>query len=120
MGDGAVGDADGVVCLPVRPRSRCRRWAIARARGGRCAGRLVGVVGCGCACWCVRGAGCGGSVGIGCAVAVRVVVCVVWWSVAGVCIAWVSWGLVGVGGVGVGVWGPVLVVGVSFSRCGRA
>ena len=41
--------------------------------------------------------------GVGCAVAVRVVVCVVWWSVAGVCVAWVLWGLVGVGGVGVGV-----------------
>ena len=58
--------------------------------------------------------------GVGCVVAVRVVICVVWWSVAGVCVAWVLWGLVGVGGVGVGVWGWVLVVGVSFARCGRA
>ena len=124
LGDGVVGDADEVVCLPVCPWSRCRRWAVACACGGggrgRCAGRLVGVVGCGCACWCVRGAGCGGSVGGGCAVAVRVAVCVVWWSVAGVCFAWVVWGLVGVGGVGAGVWGWVLVVGVSSARCGRA
>ena len=120
MDGDAVVDADEVVCLPVCPWSRCRRWAVACARGGRCAGRLVGVVECGCACWCVRGAGCGGSVGVGCAVAVRVAVCVVWWRVAGVCVAWVLWGLVGVGGVGVGVWGWVLVVGVSFARCGRA
>ena len=76
----------------------------------------VGAVVCGC----VLGAGCGGSVGGGCAVAVRVAVCVVWWSVAGVCFAWMVWGLVGVGGVGVGVWGWVLVVGVSSARCGRA
>ena len=58
--------------------------------------------------------------GVGCAVAVRVVVCVVRWSVAGVCVAWVLWGLVSVGGVGVGVLGWVLVVGVSLARCGRA
>ena len=113
-----------VVCMPVCPWSRCRRWAVACAcgggGGGRCAGRLVGVVGCGCACWCVLGAGCGGSVGGGCAVAVRVAVCVVWWSVPGVCFAWMVWGLVGVGGVGVGVWGWVLVVGVSSALCGRA
>ena len=107
--DGVVGDADEVVCLPVCLWSRCRRWAVACAcgggGGGRCAGCLVGVVGCGSTCWCVLGAGCGGSVGGGCAVAVRVAVCVVWWSVAGVCFAWMVWGLVGVGGVGVGVWG---------------
>ena len=58
--------------------------------------------------------------GGGCAVAVRVPVCVVWLSVAGVCFAWIVWGLVGVGGVGVGDWGWVLVVGVSSARCGRA
>ena len=123
-GDGVVGDADEVVCLPVCPRSRCWRWAVACAcgggGGGRCAGRLVGVVGCRCACWCVLGAGCGESVGGGCAVAVRLSVCVVWLSVAGVFFAWVVWGLVGVDGVGVGVWGSVLVVGVLSARCGRA
>ena len=57
--------------------------------------------------------------GGGCAVAVRVAAFVVWWSVAGVCFAWMVWGLVGLGGVGVGVWGWVLAVGVSSARCGR-
>ena len=80
----------------------------------------MGVVGCGCACWCVRGEGCGGSVGVRCAVAVRVVVFVAWWSVAGACVAWVLWGLVGVGDVCAGVPGWVLVVGVPFALCGRA
>ena len=46
--------------------------------------------------------------------------CAWWFVLSGVCVAWVLWGLVGVGGVGVGVWGWVLVVGVSFARCGRA
>ena len=45
--------------------------------GGRCAGRLVGVVGCGCACGRVLGAGGGGSAGGGRVVAVRVAACVV-------------------------------------------
>ena len=58
--------------------------------------------------------------GGGCAVAVRVAVCIVWWSVASVCFAWMVWVLVGLGGVGVGVWGWVLVAGVSSARCGRA
>ena len=58
--------------------------------------------------------------GGGCAVAVHVAVCVVWWSVAGVCSASMVWGLVGVGGACVGVWGWVLVVGASSARCGRA
>ena len=57
--------------------------------------------------------------GGGCAVAVRVAVCVVWCSVAGVCFARMVWGLVGVHGVGVAVWGSVLVVGASSARCGR-
>ena len=50
----------------------------------------------------------------------RVAVSFVWWSMAGVCFAWMLWGLVGVGGFGVGVWGSVLAVGVSSARCGRA
>ena len=57
--------------------------------------------------------------GGGCVVAVRVAVYVVWWSVAGVCFARMVWGLVGVGAVGVGVWGWVLVVGASSARCRR-
>ena len=113
---------DRVMVLLVMPT---RLFVCLSARGvgagvGRLPVRVVVAVGGGCACCCVLGAGCGGSVGGGCAVAVRVAVCVVWWSVAGVCFAWAVWGLVGVGGVGVGVWGWVLVVGVSSARCGRA
>ena len=89
------------------------RWVLVhRALGGRGWVRVLVLV----CTWC----GCGGSVGGRCAVAVHVAVCVVWLSVAGVCFAWMVWGLVGVGGVGVGVWGSVLVVGVSSVRCGRA
>ena len=89
--------------------------------GGRFAGRSVGVVGCGCACGRVLGAGCGGSAGGGRVVAVRVAVCVVWWSVAGVCSAWMV--PVWVFGVGCWMWVPRLrgVVGRDggfFDVCG--
>ena len=58
--------------------------------------------------------------GGGCAVDVRLALCIVWWCVVGVCFARMARGLVGMGGVGVGVWGWVLVVGGSSARCGRA
>ena len=113
------------------------RWFVClSARGvgagvGRLPVRVVVAVGVGApgAWWAWLGAGArvgvylvrvAGGLWAACAVAVRVAVCVVWWSVAGVCFAWMVWGLVGVGGVGVGVWGWVLLVGVSSARCGRA
>ena len=48
-----AGVLTAVVCLPVCPWCLYRRWAVACAcgggAGGRCPGRLMGVVGCGCA-----------------------------------------------------------------------
>ena len=63
--------------------------------GGRCAGRLVGVVGCGCACGRVLGG--------------QLVLSMVR-----------GWCMLCVDGAGVGVWGLVLDVGASPARCGRA
>ena len=90
--------------------------------GGRCAGRLVGVVGCGCACGRVLGVACGGSAGGRRVVAVRVAACVVWWCVAGVCSAWTV--LVWVFGDGCWMWarclrGVVGRVGGFSDVCGR-
>ena len=83
-------------------------------RGGRCAGRLVGVVACGCACGRVLGVGCRGSAGGGRVVAVRVAACVVWWSVLVYALrGWCRCGCLGLGAgcgsVVCAVWSGVMV-----------